>query len=72
MSVRELNREQKEALKQMYMIEKADKGEYQSAFNVDWDNPSYGEMSSADEIVSDEEIYTEYEGIDFVDADFFA
>ena len=70
MSVRELNSEQREILKQMYMLEKADKEEYSSAFNVDWGAPSYGELLNADELVSDEEIFSEYEGISFVDADF--
>ena len=61
MTVYELNREQLIELKQAYLTRVLDeRGE----------SPSYGELASADEIISDDEIYEAYAGTDFVRDDF--
>ena len=56
MNVRELNREQLTILKGRYLS----KDEY----------ISYGELLEADNLVSDETIFDELEGINFVEEDF--
>ncbi len=62
MLVTELNREQLTELKQRYYSEKMDaKGE----------GVSYGELFEIDDLVSDNEIFEEYEGVDFHNDDFF-
>lgn len=60
MTVKELNREQIEELKQRFLTENADGG------------ISYGELADADSAVSDEEIFREYEGVEFSPDDFFS
>ena len=57
MNVRELNRQQLDELKQTYLCEVMK-------------NPSYEDFANAYSIV-DEEIYNHYDGIDFVNDDFF-
>lgn len=59
MSVKELTREQLIELKQNYYC------------NVLNNNASYGELANIDSLVSDTEIFNEYEGITFVNDDFF-
>ena len=58
MKVTELTREQLEELKQRYYMERND-------------SVSYGGLASIDELVSDKEIFEEYDYIDFVNDDFF-
>lgn len=72
MNVRELNREQKVILKEMFMISKVNEGNFGAVFNKDYDEPSWADISNADKMVSDETIYSEYEGISFVPEDFFS
>lgn len=57
MTVRELNRFQLYCLKQNYICEKEE-------------NPSYLRLADADDIVSDDTIYNEYDGTEFVPDDF--
>ena len=60
-TVKELTREQLIELKQNYLTQKMDeKGE----------SPSYGELAEADQTVTDDEIYREFEGTMFSDDDF--
>jgi hypothetical protein len=60
-TVKELTREQLIELKQNYLTQKMDeKGE----------SPSYGELAEADQTVTDDEIYAEYDGTMFSDDDF--
>ncbi len=59
MKVQELNRVQLEELKQRYYTEKNE-------------NVSYGELADIDNIVSDKEIFEEYEGVEFTEDDFFS
>lgn len=58
MSLKELNRTQLRQLKENYYTEKH--------FSV-----SYLELSNIEELVSDEEIFNEYENTCFVEEDFF-
>lgn len=62
MTVRELNREQlielKESFLDNYLMEVEDR------------TASYGELANADSIVSDDEVFRYYEGVDFVPDDF--
>ena len=71
MDVRELSREQLVELKGNYLTQLANEGIYASVLNVDYDAPSYWDLANADEIVPDDVVFTEYEGIDFVPDDFF-
>lgn len=57
MKVQELTRDQLTELKQRYLCENG--------------NPSWGDMAEPDEVVSDETIFAEFEGIDFTEDDFF-
>lgn len=62
MRVTELNRDELTELKQHYYTEKMDElGQ----------GVSYGEYAQIDELVTDEEIFKEYEDTDFVKDDFF-
>lgn len=63
MSVYELNKDQMIELKQRYLDNHLLEVKDRSA--------SYGELADADEIVSDDDIYRNYGGFDFVDDDFF-
>ena len=56
MNVKELNREQLIILKGRYLSKDED--------------VSYGELLEADNLVSDETIFEEFEGINFVEEDF--
>jgi len=71
MDVRELSREQMHELKERYLMQLADEGNFASVLNVNYDAPSYWDMANADEIVPDDVIFREYEGVDFVPDDFF-
>lgn len=71
MNVRELSREQMHELKEAYLTKLADEGTFAEVLGVDYDEPSYGDLANADEIVPDDVIFREYDGIDFVKDDFF-
>lgn len=58
MKVKELTRSQLVELKERYYTEK----------NGD---VSYGELANIDNIVTDNEIFEEYQNVDFVEEDFF-
>lgn len=62
MFVRELTTEQIYALKQAYLMEKLDREEHRC--------PSWGELADAGELVSDEEIFGEYDRVEFSPDDF--
>lgn len=70
MNVTELNREQLTFLKQAYMTQLADEGTFAEMFGVDYDEPSWGDLANADELVPDDVIFDHYEGADFVEEDF--
>lgn len=71
MNVRELSREQMHELKEAYLTKLADDGTFAEVLGVDYDEPSYEDLSNADDIVPDDVIFREYDGIDFVSDDFF-
>lgn len=71
MDVRDLSREQLVELKQRYLTQLADEGTFAEVVGRDYDSPSYGDLADADEIVPDDVIYRQYEGVNFVKDDFF-
>ena len=70
MTVTELNREQLIQLKQRYLTELADEGTFAEILDVDYDEPSYGDLANADEIVPDDVVFRNWEGVNFVEEDF--
>ena len=64
MTVQELNREQYKELCQAYITEFWTDDEHGTR------SPSMGELACADELVSEDVIYSYYEGINFVPEDF--
>ena len=62
MSVQELSRDQLTCLKQAYLTEMLD---------AQGGSPSWGELAEADSIISDTEVFNEYDGVDFTPDDFF-
>lgn len=57
MTVYDLTRDQLIDLKQ-YML-------------IDQGSPSWGELADADEIISDDAVYSEFDGCEFTEDDFF-
>ena len=70
MKVTELNREQLTELKQNYMYRLAEQGTFAEVVGRDYDEPSYGDLADADDIVPDDVVFREFEGTDFVEEDF--
>lgn len=71
MDVLQLSREQLIELKQTYLTQLADEGSYAEILDVDYNEPSYHDLANADNIVPDCVIFKNYEGVDFVNDDFF-
>lgn len=65
MTVRELNKDQYKELCQAYITEFWTDDEHGTS------GPSMGELACADELVDPEIIYNYYDGINFVEEDFF-
>lgn len=65
MTVRDLNRDQLNELKQTYATQLADCGEDEEVLGI-----SYGKLADATEI-PDEVIFNHYEGVTFTEDDFF-
>lgn len=65
MTVRELNKDQYKELCQAYITEFWTDDEHGTS------RPSMGELACADELVDPEIIYNYYDGINFVEEDFF-
>ena len=62
MTVRELNREQLTQLKARYLDDK----------NIgQGSGTSWGEIANASDIITDEEIYAAFEGVNFSEGDFY-
>ena len=70
MTVTELNRQQLIQLKQRYLTELADEGTFAEILDVDYDEPSYSDLANADEIVPDDVVFRNWEGVNFVEEDF--
>ena len=71
MTIKELSKDQLHELKERYLMKLADEGTFAEVMGVDYDAPSYGDLANADEIVPDDVIEREYEGVCFVEDDFF-
>lgn len=71
MDVHELSKNQMLELKQSYLTKLADEGSYAEVLDCDYNEPSYWDLANADDIVPDDCIFREYEGVDFVNDDFF-
>ena len=71
MTFYELTREEKTELKERFMIDCVNAGTYAETFGVDWDEPSWGEIAAADELVPDEVIEEEYGFYTSCKEDFF-
>ena len=69
--VTELSREQLVELKQSYLTQLADCGEFAEIVGRDYDAPTYEDMANADELISDTDIMNHWEGTMFSDDDFF-
>lgn len=66
MNVTELSREQLIEMKQTYLMELEDCGEYEDVVGANWD-----ELTNADELVSDDIIFDKYADTIFTDDDFW-
>jgi len=71
MTLQELSKDQLHELKENYLMRLADEGTFAEVMRTDYDEPSYGDLANADEIVPDDVIEREYEGVCFVEDDFF-
>lgn len=70
-TVLDCNRDQLIALKQQYLCMLADSGEYREATGFDRDEPAWGDLAAADEIVPDLIIFNYFDGVTFTEDDFF-
>lgn len=70
MTVFDLDLEQLQELKQNYLCNLADRGEFAEIVGRDYDAPSYDDLALAGAIVPDPVIFREYEGVEFSDGDF--
>ena len=71
MTLSELTREQIVFLKCAYMAELVDSGEFAEVMGVDYDEPSYGDLFNADELIPDDVIREHYEDFEFSEDDFW-
>lgn len=65
MTYSELTREQIIFLKRDYMIELVNDGTFAEVMGVDYDEPSYGDLAYADELIPDDVIEEHYGHISF-------
>lgn len=70
MGIKDMNREQLVYMKQEFLLLLADQGQFAEVLGVDYDEPSWHDLAYADEIVPDEAVYREWEGVEFVKDDF--
>lgn len=71
MRVTELSLDQLVELKQNYLSELADDGSFAEVMDCDYNEPSYSDLANADDIVPDDVVFRNYEGVCFVPDDFF-
>lgn len=71
LTVRDLSREQMRQLKCHYMMQLVNEGAFAEVVGRDYDEPSYADFENAGEIVPDDVIFRNYDGICFVEEDFF-
>ena len=67
----ELTAEELRELKVNYLYQLADSGEFAEIVGRDYDEPSMSDIANVDDILSDEFIIEHYEGVGFVEDDFF-
>lgn len=72
MTVSELTRDQIVFLKCAYMAELVNEGSFAEVMGVDYDEPSYGDLFNADELIPDGVVEEHYGDIDFVEEDFWS
>ncbi len=70
MNYDELNDDQKLQVAGGYLCRLADEGVYAEVMGVDWDAPSYEELADALQLVPEDVLRSEYEGVEFVEDDF--
>lgn len=70
MDVRDLSREQLIQLKQAYLTDLANEGTFAEVVGRDYDEPSYGDLADADDIVPDEVVFRQWENTNFIEEDF--
>lgn len=70
MSIIELSKMQITELKQAYLAQLAENGEFSEVTGFDYDYPSYDDLNNVDDIISDELILNHYYGVDFSEDDF--
>ena len=71
MEVTELDRGQLLSLKAAYMFALADEGTFAEVMGRDYYEPTWDDLANVDEYVPDDIIFKHYEGIDFVEEDFY-
>lgn len=69
MTVYDLSREQLTELKEHYLVELDNEGTLEEVTGLD--AIYYGVLADIDEVVPDEVVFNHYDGIDFVEDDFF-
>lgn len=70
MTFTELTRDQLIQLKIHYMTELVNAGEFAEVMNVDYDEPSYGDLADADDLIPDDVIFEHYGDMEFSEDDF--
>lgn len=70
MTYSELTRDQRIFLKCAYMVELVNEGTFAEVMNVDYDEPSWGDLDHADELIPDDVIEEHYGNICFSKDDF--
>lgn len=68
--VTELDRSELKELKQSYLIRLADEGVFAEIMGVDYDEPSWHDLAHADDIVPDDVVFREWDGVYFEHDDF--
>lgn len=70
MTFDELNTRQKHFLAEAYLCKLADEGVYAEVMGVDYDAPGYRDLSNALELVPEDVLAREYDGVFFTEDDF--
>lgn len=71
MTYSELTRDQLIFLKCHYMTELVNEGTFAEVMGVDYDEPSYGDLFDADELIPDDVIEEYYGDMEFSEDDFW-
>ena len=71
-TVLDCTRDQLIELKVSYLYELAGEGVFAEVLGRDYDEPSYMDLAEADSIIPDDVIFDHYDGITFVEDDFWS